>query len=145
MERDQALADDGRRCRRCGRRAQLFGSRDIETGWEGWCRVCNAEWRWQRWDSACVYCNRLWYTSSPFLRAWGLDLNLSLVILLILGEGYHRFLDKLCKHEHRRALTQLMHTTARLDWYLAEDSGDEIALEEPLGLDSLQQQQQPSI
>ena len=49
--------------------------------------MCNAEWRWQRWDSACVYCNRLWYTSSPCLLAWGLNLNLPLVILLFLGEG----------------------------------------------------------
>ena len=140
MKRYQALADDGRRCRRCGRRAQLFGLRDIETGWEGWCDVCNAEWRWQRSESACSHCNRLWYTSSPFLLAWGLNLNLSLVILLFLGEGYHRFLDKLCKHEHRRALTQLMWTTARLDWFPAEDSENELALEEPLGLDSLRYQ-----
>ena len=39
MNRYQALVDDGRRCRRCGRRAQLFDSRDPSTGWEGWCRV----------------------------------------------------------------------------------------------------------
>ena len=140
MNRYQTLVDDGRRCRRCLLRAQLFGSRDIETCWEGWCRVCNAEWRWQRSESACSHCNRLWYTSSPFLLALGLNLNASLVIFVFLGEGYHRFLDKLCKHEHGRALTQLMWTTARIDWFLAEDSDEELELEEPLGLVSLRYQ-----
>ena len=33
-----------------------------------------------------------------------------------------------------------MWTTARLDWSLAEDAEDELALEEPLGLDSLRYQ-----
>ena len=39
-----ALFDDGRRCRRCGRRSQLFGDFDIRTGWAGWCMMCNEEW-----------------------------------------------------------------------------------------------------
>ena len=33
-----------------------------------------------------------------------------------------------------------MWTTARLDWFLAEDAEDELALEEPLGFDSLRYQ-----
>ena len=130
-----ALLDDGHRCNRCRRRAQLFGSRDIETGWEGWCQVCNAEWAWQRLESACRHCSRLWYAS--FLLALGLNRNSSIVTCVFLGDGYHRFLDQLCKHEHRRALTSLMWTTACIDWFLAEDSDEELALEEPLGLDSL--------
>ena len=91
MNRYAALVDDRSRCRRCRRRTQLFGSRDIETGWEGWCRVCNAEWAWQRSESACSHCNRLWYTSSPFLLALGLNLNASLVICVFLGDEYHLF------------------------------------------------------
>ena len=39
------LRNDDRCCSRCGRLANLFGSYDMETGWCGWCRVCNADWR----------------------------------------------------------------------------------------------------
>ena len=101
--------------------------------------MCNAEWAWQRLESACSHCNRLWYTCSPFngLLALGLNPNASLIIFAFLGEGHHRFLDKLENHEHGRALTQLMWTTARIDWFLAEDSDEELELEEPLGFDSL--------
>ena len=34
------------RCERCGRPSFLFGSRDVESGWEGWCKVCNWMWRY---------------------------------------------------------------------------------------------------
>ena len=32
-------------CQRCHRPARFFGNRDIETGWEGWCLICNWVWR----------------------------------------------------------------------------------------------------
>ena len=100
--------------------------------------MCNAEWAWQRLESACRHCSRLWYAS--FLLALGLNRKSSIVTCVFLGGGYHRFLDQLCNHEHRRALTQLMWTTARIDWFLAEDSDEELELEEPLGLVSLRYQ-----
>ena len=31
-------------CTRCGRPGFLFGTRDPETGWLGWCGICNAKW-----------------------------------------------------------------------------------------------------
>ena len=40
-----------RKCQRCCRPAFLYGiaflygNRDVETGWEGWCSVCNWMWR----------------------------------------------------------------------------------------------------
>ena len=49
---------DIRRCNKCGRHSNLYGDRDCVvghdelsglgvrgTGWEGWCRICNLEWR----------------------------------------------------------------------------------------------------
>jgi hypothetical protein len=32
-------------CLVCGRPSFLFGNRDVESGWVGWCLVCN--WRWR--------------------------------------------------------------------------------------------------
>ena len=31
-------------CTLCGRPGFLYGRRDIETGWLGWCTLCNAKW-----------------------------------------------------------------------------------------------------
>ena len=50
--------DDGSRCKRCGTRSQLFGNRDPESGWEGYCRVCNMEWYTWQLDSSVRTCNR---------------------------------------------------------------------------------------
>ena len=52
------LRDDGRRCKRCGNRSQLFGDRDVESGWEGYCGVCNMELYTWRLDSSVRTCNR---------------------------------------------------------------------------------------
>ena len=52
------LLDDGRRCKRCGNRSQLFGNRDVECGWDGYCEVCNLEWYTWRLDSSVRTCNR---------------------------------------------------------------------------------------
>ena len=38
------ILDDGRRCQSCCNRAQIFGARDVVSGWEGDCRECNARW-----------------------------------------------------------------------------------------------------
>ena len=36
---------DLRLCQGCHRPSRFFGNRDKETGWEGWCSVCNWVWR----------------------------------------------------------------------------------------------------
>ena len=42
------LYDDGRRCRRCTRRSQVFGDEDPESGYVGYCAVCTLDWyTWQ--------------------------------------------------------------------------------------------------
>ena len=52
------LRDDGRRCKRCGNRSQLFGDRDVESGWVGYCLVCNMEWYTWHLDTSVRTCNR---------------------------------------------------------------------------------------
>ena len=34
------------KCKQCGRPASLFGWKDIESGWLGWCRICNWKRKW---------------------------------------------------------------------------------------------------
>ena len=38
------LTDDESRCNHCERRSQIFGDRDVDSGWKGYCRVCNKQW-----------------------------------------------------------------------------------------------------
>ena len=35
-------------CSACGRPSHLYGNRDVRTGWEGWCSVCNGHWHLQK-------------------------------------------------------------------------------------------------
>ena len=46
------ILDDGRRCQSCCNRAQLFGCRDLRSGWIGDCCECNM--RWYHGQIACV-------------------------------------------------------------------------------------------
>ena len=48
-----AILDDGRRCRRCCNRSQLFGVRGLLTQWTGDCRECNIRWHRMRIRCAC--------------------------------------------------------------------------------------------
>ena len=47
-----AILDDGRRCQSCCNRCQLFGARDVVSGWLGDCSECNI--RWYRGQISCV-------------------------------------------------------------------------------------------
>ena len=52
--------DDGQRCSiaSCGNRVQLFGRRDAETNWLGYCSQCNARWHAWRFNFSIATCNR---------------------------------------------------------------------------------------
>jgi hypothetical protein len=52
LMRYHAIIDDGRRCRSCCNRCQLFGQIDILSGWIGECRECNI--RWYRMQIRCA-------------------------------------------------------------------------------------------
>ena len=48
---------DTRRCDKCLRPARFFGLRDVDTGWIGWCQVCN--WKFHYGDAVRVVDYRL--------------------------------------------------------------------------------------
>ena len=71
-----AILDDGRRCQSCCNRCQLFGSRDVDSGWEGDCGQCVI--RWYRHQIRCVSRNYLPAAVSIRSRIYryaGLDLS----------------------------------------------------------------------
>ena len=47
-----AILDNGIRCQSCCNRCQLFGRRDLDSGWFGDCSECNI--RWYRGQLSCV-------------------------------------------------------------------------------------------
>lgn len=53
-----AHEDNGKRCSVCSNRSQIFGSRDIQTGWQGWCMECNARWYTCQFNHLIRACSR---------------------------------------------------------------------------------------
>ena len=122
-----------RRCQRCGRRSMLFGDRDTETGWIGWCSVCNADWRAHEIEGRCRCCSRGCNIASPALCGMGVYIPHDVAIQInsyLFVES--RILHQVTMRTHRRALQLLEWTSARLDWYLADDSSEELEPEASL-------------
>ena len=116
-----ALRDDPRRCRRCSRPCKLFGERDPETGWVGWCGVCVAEWKEQSFVATWRCCNRTCSIVSPVLCALGLPLGVVQTLnsfLFLTGPQIHI----LTMRRHKRALQLLECGCDILDWFLASQS-----------------------
>ena len=67
-------------CYRCGRPANLFGSRDVETRWEGWCIVCNADWHYHKVVSSIRCCSRVSSAALPVVC--GLRFSIPIAITL---------------------------------------------------------------
>ena len=114
-----AILDDGRRCRSCCNRCNLFGSRDVENGWEGDCRLCNIRWRKAQVMSACRDMREMVLTKSLFgLNEFASELilcyaNLDLVF-------YRRGVDF---QRHLRILKETWtHVVDSDDEYFADDS-----------------------
>ena len=125
------LIPDNRRCRRCGRPSKLFGNVDRETGWTGWCEVCNADWRVRCFVGHCRCCRRSCSIASPVLCGMGFGIPCSVAMKI----KSYLFVDSAIRHRvvmrsHKRALQLLEWTSARLDWYLCEDSSEELSLDE---------------
>jgi len=121
-----ALQTDPRHCQRCGRPAKLFGLRDVETGWMGYCMVCNADWKIQLQDHRFRCCNCNCNVTSPPLC--GLRCGIPLIVALninsyLVVEG--SILHRMVMRRHKRKLQLLEWTCSRLDWFLADDSSDE--------------------
>ena len=123
-------------CRRCRRPGKLFGLRDAETGWESWCSVCNAEWKMNDIMGKYRCCSRACSIASPVPCGMGISLAGAVLI-----ESY-LFIDGPTKHaavmrRHRCKLDLLEWTSARLDWFLADDSSEELEPDDPPTLQSL--------
>ena len=130
--------EDRRFCHQCGRPANLFGSRDIETGWEGWCTVCNADWHYHKVVSPIRCCSRVFSVASPVMCGFRFHMPAAIAINI---QTYLRFsgatVHTLTMRQRKCTLQLLEWTSARLDWFLADDSSDEFALDDPVTLLSL--------
>ena len=69
------LCDDGRRCKRCTNRAQLFDCVDRDSGAIGYCSECCARWYQHAFNAALRACNR--NCSVSLLLALGLNIEMS--------------------------------------------------------------------
>ena len=134
-----ALLSDGRHCMRCSRRCNLFGSRDLETGWEGWCTVCNAEWLAHFVISSCRCCSRAFSIVAPSFCGFGITGDIAEWLTSYLWVE-PALIHRLTMRKHKRALQILEWTSARLDWFLADDSSEELAFDEQPMLWSLRHQ-----
>ena len=133
-----ALRTDNCCCKRCGRLTKLFGIHDIETGWFGWCSVCNADWRVHCVVGSCRCCSRACSVASPVLCGLGCGFSCNIAMRihshwLLEGSIQHRVVMQ----RHKRKLQTLEWTCACLDWFLDDDSDEELALDEKLTLSSL--------
>ena len=130
--------EDRRFCHQCGRPANLFGSRDIETGWEGWCTVCNADWHYHKVVSPIRCCSRVFSVASPVMCGFRFHMPVAIAIKI---QTYLRlsgaFIHTLTMRKRKCRLQLLEWTSARLDWFLADDSSDEFAFDDPVTLVSL--------
>ena len=119
------LHSGDRLCHRCGRPSNLFGSRDAETNWMGWCRVCNADWHHHNVVSSICCCSRACSVVSPVVCGLGFYIPLAVAIKIIM----YLFVDQTGAMIHtltmrrRKCTLQLLEwTSARLYWFLADDS-----------------------
>lgn len=73
-------------CAQCGRPASLFGYVDVESGWIGWCDICN--WKWYQEDSSTRYFQRVQQVD---LREIHRRVNLKVWRRFLLGNMHHMY------------------------------------------------------
>ena len=102
-----AILDNGRRCQSCCNRAQIFGLRDIVTGWEGDCSECNIRWNRRQVAAVC----RTMSTNMKHGSFSGAGLRTSGIIFAFanLDAKLHR---RKCLYKHRINMCKTMLTTA---------------------------------
>lgn len=125
------LKDDGRRCLVCPNRCQLFGQRDPETGWHGYCSECNVRWKTQRFNRNLRACNIRF--SVFVLCAFGIGAPIAMRMRMFLNLSPGRLrASVLLKHTFE--LRHLLWLSAPADWWMeATDSeAEEERLELPI-------------
>ena len=116
------LRDDGRRCNRCERWCQIFGSRDVASGWTSYCIVCNRQWyAWYLNTNICL-CDRGCRDNGLF-QILGKQESVEITTNFVLGrrpeEVYMEY-----SLRHLFALVQLSWLSCPLEWYY-EDTDSE--------------------
>ena len=89
-------------------------------------------WKNHRIIGNCRSCSRACNIASPFLCGIGFTFTIEVALKI----NSYLFIDGFTKHvavmrRHKRALQLLEWTSARLDWFLADDSSEELEIDDP--------------
>ena len=124
-----------RRCIRCQNRSDIFGDRDIETGWHGYCCECNAQWRACQFNASLRSCNRMF--SCVLLKGLGLNVSQCATVRQCLGlcPSILRT-DTMLKH--RLQGLKMLWLSAPVEWWIEDDSDAEFERYERPTLRTLQ-------
>jgi hypothetical protein len=124
--RSHQFPDDERRCRRCTGRAQVFGLRDPETGYEGYCSVCNLEWHTWQLECRVRFCDR---RCAVYCLAGIFPVKKNMLILfirgLLLGDGGAARLEMELTAMYRFHILQLSWLVCPMVWWIESDSDAE--------------------
>ena len=107
------LGPGDRFCHRCGRCSNLFGNRDVETGWEGWCLICNADWHHHNVVSSIRCCSRVCSVVSPTVCGLRFNVVLAIRISMYLYPESGEMIRILTMRKHKCRL-QLLEWTSLL-------------------------------
>ena len=119
MSRQYHVLGDTRTCTRCDSPCALFGQRDVETSWFGWCVLCNTTWHNRRIESVLTSVSRNFGLRS--LAALVGDKKAASVTLTFLQTSvccvkYNNLL------RHYLNVRVLMWLCCPLEWWYEEDS-----------------------
>ena len=127
---NDALTMSGDRfCHRCGRCSNLFGNRDVETGWYGWCLICNADWHHHNVVSSICCCSRACSVASPAVCGLRFSVVLAIQISMYLYPESAETI-RIRTMRKRKCRMQLLEWTVA--WYLLDGLSDEYAQDSPL-------------
>ena len=119
-----------RRCIRCQNRSDIFGDRDIETGWHGYCCECNAQWRACQFNASLRSCNRMF--SCVLLKGLGLNVSQCASVRQCLGL-YPSTLRTSSIFKHKLKVLKMLWLSAPVEWWVEDDETAEcIRYEQPI-------------